>query len=298
MVIVKAPGSCGELVQGTINGENFLVTCPVNLYSEVTITPSSRLTIRGGGEKIRKAVNNTLQYLNIRAMNQDLYITTELPIGKGMASSSADISAACQAIALSKGKLLSPDELADIALSIEPTDAIFYPGIFMFDHVHGRIRKFLGKPPDIHIAIFDVGGKIDTCSFNRRSNLQALNSKKEKKIRLALELVSQGVKNSDAKMIGEGATISALANQTILFKPSLEGIIEISKQFKAVGVNIAHSGTVIGVLFASRDTNHAPLCATAISTAFPDVQYLRTVKIVSGGLQIWEGDTHTWSECF
>ena len=31
------PGTCGELVQGTLSGGNFLVTCPVNWFSRVTV---------------------------------------------------------------------------------------------------------------------------------------------------------------------------------------------------------------------------------------------------------------------
>ena len=30
---VRAPGTCGEFLQGSINGQSFLVTCPINRYS-------------------------------------------------------------------------------------------------------------------------------------------------------------------------------------------------------------------------------------------------------------------------
>ena len=33
----RAPGACGELVQGTINNINFLITCPINIFSYVTV---------------------------------------------------------------------------------------------------------------------------------------------------------------------------------------------------------------------------------------------------------------------
>ena len=32
---VRAPGVCGELAQGMIEGIHFLVTCPVDFYSRV-----------------------------------------------------------------------------------------------------------------------------------------------------------------------------------------------------------------------------------------------------------------------
>ncbi len=44
-----------------------------------------------------------------------------------MASSSADIAVAAMATALSCNRALTPKELETICLSVEPTDAAFYP---------------------------------------------------------------------------------------------------------------------------------------------------------------------------
>jgi len=298
MVKVKAPGSCGELVQGTIDGKNFLITCPVNLYSIAEVVSDNRAPEQSHGVKVNKAVEKTLAYLNIKKQAFNLTVTTNLPVGKGMASSSADISAVCQAIALSNGSLLTPDEVADIALAIEPTDAVFYPGIVMFDHVNGLIRSNLGSPPSIHIAVFDVGGEVDTLGFNLRSDLNKLNKAKETQVHYALKLVTEGLKTNNAKMIGHGATISALANQSVLFKPSLESIIKISADYNAAGVNAAHSGTVIGVMFDLSSLQNSVQCIEAICKAHPEVTYLETVKLISGGLLQLEGDSNNWIECF
>ena len=56
------------------------------------------------------------------------------------------------------------------------------------------------------------------------------------------------MKNNDLKLIGEACTLSSLANENIHKKPYLNEIIEISQNMNAYGVNIAHSGTVIGIL--------------------------------------------------
>lgn len=288
MVTVRAPGSCGELVQGTLCGENFLVTCPINLYSEVAVIPNNRPNSNPQYSKVCKAIEQTVRYLNLDHSYFDFEIKTQLPIGKGMASSSADISAACQAVGVSLGVTFTPDEIADIALAIEPTDAIFYPGIFMFDHVNGRIRNYLGTPPDINIAVFDIGGEINTMHFNKRSDLNRLNAVKEEQVINALNLVKRGLANGDIDLIGQAATISARANQIILYKPNLEGIINISRKFGAAGVNVAHSGTVIGILFDSKKSEQINLCIKAIREKYSTLTYLKTVKLVSGGLQIKE----------
>lgn len=281
---VKAPGACGELVQGTINGVNFLITCPVDWYSEVTVTDCSLQP--EPRPKAAIAVNKTLDFLNI-AGNIGVTVVSDLPVGKGMASSSADISAACQAAALAAaGIRLSADEIADIALSIEPTDGIFYPGIIMFDHIHGKIRRLLGNPPPIHVAIFDAGGQVDTQDFNCREDLAGLNRAKEPQVAAAARLVIEGLAAGDVKLIGRGATMSALANQTILYKPYLEQMIEFSGRFGAAGVCVAHSGTVMGVMFSAGAMDGHAACIKEISRLCPEVAYLKTVRLIAGQLII------------
>ena len=40
-LIVRVPGSCGEIMQGYWQGEPFLVTCPIDRYSTVTVRPGT-----------------------------------------------------------------------------------------------------------------------------------------------------------------------------------------------------------------------------------------------------------------
>lgn len=297
-VTVKAPGSCGELAQGTMDGKSFLITCPIDVYSEVTVTAHDDGLPLRTGSKVITAKDKTLQYLQIANDTFHISVTSDLPFGKGMASSSADISATCQSIALSAGKLLSPDEIADIALSIEPTDGIFYPGVMLFDHVKGHIRQSLGNAIPMHIAIFDVGGEIDTLRFNQRSDLEKLNRSKELQVQQAMELIIKGLATQDVSLIGKGATISSLANQNILFKSHLEEIIDIGLSWGAVGVNIAHSGTVVGVLFPMNKMNQCPACVAEINKRCTGVTFLRTAQFISGGLMKQEGDSNEWEKCF
>jgi len=290
MVKVRVPGSCGELVQGTINGQNFLITCPINIFAEITVTaaPEFRFTV---GEKTRRAVIATLKYLGQPDRTFEVSASSSLPQGKGMASSSADIGAACVATARCLGRMLSPDEVANIALAIEPTDGVFYPGIVMFDHVHGRLRRFLGHPPPMAVAIFDTGGEVDTLCFNRRQDLALLNHQKEPSVRQAVDLVVEGLRTGDCRLIGQGATLRSLANQSILLKPALPRLIEVSTALGAVGVNIAHSGTVMGVLFPDDGQVDVGRCIQAIKQACPGITYLTSAKLISGGWMIMDGDS-------
>ena len=288
-VQVIAPGSCGELVQGTIDGQSFLVTCPISLYSRVTVTAGMFAGQREAADaKALAAVTRTKKYLGQPTASLRVAVHSELPVGKGMASSSADISAACLATALCLGRQLTSDEIADLALAIEPTDGIFFDGIVMFDHVAGKIRRLLGQPPEIYIAVFDVGGEVDTQCFNRRSDLAALNREKEPQVRQALDLVTQGMAQGDATLIGQGATLSAQANQSILCKPCLDAVTAVALEYGAVGVNAAHSGTVLGVLFAGERRTALAACVAAVAKRCPEIAYLQTVRLISGGLTVEE----------
>ena len=101
--IVRCPGSCGELVQGTAAGMNFLVTCPVTVYSQVSVELSTeRKTDLQAGDKTLQAVRRTLEYLGLPWQNVEVRIESDLPLGKGMASSSADC-------VLGEARLISSD---------------------------------------------------------------------------------------------------------------------------------------------------------------------------------------------
>lgn len=285
---VRAPGSCGELVQGTLDGVNFLITCPVDLYAEVTVTPGATGP-SAAGDKTVAAVLRTWDYLGVAREPFTVAGRSDLPQGKGMASSSADIAAACQAAALAAGRSLAADEIADIALAIEPTDGIFFPGIVMFDHVRGLTRRPLGSPPPMSVLIFDAGGRVDTLEFNRRADLAALNAAKEREIRRAVEFVSRGLAAGDCALIGQAATISALANQAILPKPALPGIIALARRHGAVGVNTAHSGTVLGILFPGRPSPAAAeACRADVVRACPALRFLSVTRLIPGGLTVIE----------
>lgn len=280
----RVPGSCGELVQGVMQGEDFLITCPVSCYSEVEVFLDKHYRAVSGYEKVQKAIEKTLLELNSPKRSFYFTVNSELPRGKGMASSSADISAACMAVARALQAELSVKQIEKIALSIEPTDGIFYQGIVAFGHITGQINEYLGTAVPMKIAVFDTGGQVDTLRFNRRDDLRKLNLQKQDKVMQAYELVKQGLKKGDSALVGQGATISALANQTILPKQHLESILSVAHKHNALGVNVAHSGTVVGVLYDPCEIKHLANCQQAICDISNHISYLGVVDLVNGGI--------------
>ena len=291
---VRVPGSCGELVQGFLQDDYFLITCPIDRYSETMIETADNYTA-DLPPKASRAVELSLQRLGIKERRFKLVLSSQLPQGKGMASSSADIASVCQAVACFHGALFSARELAEIALEIEPTDGVFIPGVAMFDHVSGQIQESLGEPPPLTIMIFDVGGEVDTVSFNQRQELALLNQLKSDKVAEALRLVKAGLDASDAALLASGATLSSFANQSILPKEELEALWQFGASQGALGVNIAHSGTVIGLLFSTAAAATEKIAQEAERRC--KVRYLDTVRFIGGGVWIREGEETVWKKC-
>ena len=254
---VKVCGSCGEFVQGFFQGAPILITCPIEKFSTLTISDEFS-GVEGLGEK-------SLAMLKKFPLSAKfgIKLESELPRAKGMASSSADLAAVAKAAALFLRQDISAAQIAKLAASIEPTDGIFYSGVVAMNPVTGDLIKNISVPEKFIVAIFDYGGEVDTLKFNRRSNFQipALDDV------LNFELVEK----------------SALANQEILYKKNLPEIISHAKNIGAVTVNVAHSGTVIGIFFHNDDLN-VDAKISEIVRRFEFIKFLTKTKLTDGGI--------------
>jgi L-threonine kinase len=245
-------GTCGELVQGQFgSGDDFLVTLPVKIWSHVRVSLDVT-TIEITGEqpnkmKTKRAIRRTLDYLGYPSVGAVFKVISDIPEGKGMASSTADIVAACHATAQTTGCSLSPEEISRVAIEIEPSDGVMYPGVVSYNHRRGELIESLGSLPPMDILAVDLGGHVDTLRFNRIP--KNYNTEELEILCQAYKLVKTGIREQSLEKIGRAATMSARVNQRLLLKPQLEALIEISTEYGAHGVCVAHSGTVAGLLF-------------------------------------------------
>jgi GHMP kinase len=285
---VRAPGTCGEFLQGSIDGQSFLVTCPINRYSYAlsnVIQPFSKefCALQPKSAQARKLVQELVQQKNKNQICPPVYVRSDILQGKGMASSSADISVTAMATALAMDYDLSLKELEQICLSVEPTDASFYQGVTQFDYIKGTISKPLGMCPPLKILVFDEGGSIDTVSFNKQADLQNKILEKESIIQESFDLFKQGLITHDIKLIGQAATLSAFGNQRILYKPNLYDFHDVGNSYNSVGTIIAHSGTIMGLLFPV-DYGRIDDCKNEILRKLPQLTYVDMVETTNEGL--------------
>ena len=288
---VRAPGVGGELVQGIKGDIYFLVTCPVDFFSRVRVDLYSnvgqgdvpKVEATAGCTKAVDALLATLEYLERNALAARITVGSPIPRSKGMGSSTADVAATIAATGKALGVELTPDVVARIALSVEPTDGVMFPGVALFDHREGRTVETLGPPPPMEIVALDFGGSVDTVEFNkvdRRSLWQSVQQETSQ----ALELVRSGVRQSDPALVGQGSSISAIASQQVLPKPHLAVAQEFAKDVGAVGVNVGHSGTIIGVLLDARQRRGKSTFRQA-REAFPEAETVHHFRLMGGGLQ-------------
>ena len=256
-ITVKMRGTCGELAQGFFRGEPILITCPIEKFS-MAVVSDEFAGVDGLGSKSKKILDNVLKIFGAQNFKFGVRLTSELPRGKGMASSSADMAAVAQAVALSAGKKFSPEELGKLCAQIEPTDGIFFAGVVAMNPLTGQLVKKIRAREKFQIAVFDYGGEVDTLKFNRRSDF--VFPKLDDEINFEL------VKNS------------ALANQKILFKRGLEELMNFAKNLGAVAVNVAHSGTVAGIFFHA-DDSRVDEKISAVRKNFPFLKFVTLTRL-------------------
>ena len=264
----------------------FLVTCPVDFFARVRVDlyhDPIGVNVPPHCSKTASAVLQTLEFLGYSHLGARISISNPIPRSKGFGSSSADLSAAIAATGLGLGIELTPAQIGQLALRVEPTDAVMYPGIVLFDHREGTLVEELGTPPPVEIVVLDFGGEVDTLAFNqvdRTAQWRAVREETEE----ALSLVRQGMRLGDPWALGRGTTRSAIAAQQVLFKPRLPDVINFAEAVGAAGINVAHSGTAIGVLLDATQRRGKSTFRQA-RRSFPEAEAIYHLRLLGGGVQ-------------
>lgn len=244
------PASCGEFVQGVLDNEEYLSSYAVNLFSVATLEEGKEI-IHKGPVKSRKAMELVFEKFNIpvdETKNISLNIKSQIPVGKGMASSTADIGATINATLSLLNKTLTGEEISKLAVKIEATDSILLNQHSIFNPLTADIKKYLSGINDTKVVILEPNDILDTKLIRMTPNYKIYKLQNKEIIKNSFELLEEGLGKNDLNLVGKACTYSGLANENIHKKPFLKDVIEVSNKFGCYGVNIAHSGTVIGIL--------------------------------------------------
>ena len=248
----RCPGTCGEWVQGARKGIPFLVDCPIDRFSEARVA----LNMHATGWDLPLAKTKAFQVLEL--LKEDLGLPSlsgkveflqQLPEGKGMASSTADITAVVAAALIALGEDPVPERLAHFALQIEPSDSVMFPGITEIEHVLRHKHRVLGPSVPALFLALDWGGAIDTRVFNARPGLAEHYRRYEDEIARAHGLAREGIEQIDLEKLAVAGTISARCNLEINAKLQFEPFLTWVLQKGGLGVVTAHSGTLLAGVF-------------------------------------------------
>jgi uncharacterized protein involved in propanediol utilization len=251
----------GEILQGVFytgdgKTEHALVTLPCDLFhaqarfrpfrhGPLTVTPGDRY-------KARVATRLTLDTLGRPEWGGALTLHGNVPLSWGCGSSTADVVAAILAVADAFQISMEPEWLARLAVAAETaSDSLMYSRdrCVLFAQRSGTRLLELGGPlPPAHVLGFntdDEGKGIDTLGLAPiRYGWWEIEA-----FRVLRGLLQHAVERGDAQLLGRVATASAEINQRHRPNRLIPSLLALSRSIGALGLQIAHSGTVAGLLF-------------------------------------------------
>ena len=208
------PASCGEFVQGMIRDKEYLSSYAIDKFSKVTLEEKLEC-INRGPLKTRRAIEEVFKHFGLprkEMKNISIHIESDIPISKGMASSTADIGATIKATLNLIGKDLNEYDISKLATRIEPTDSIFIRENTIFNPLDASIKKKLGVIDTGKVIILEPNEKLSTRYIRRKDNYQKLKKQNKYIIEYAFKLLEQGIQNKDLNLIGQACNISSVAN--------------------------------------------------------------------------------------
>jgi L-threonine kinase len=286
------PGSMGELVQGTWEGKEVLISLTIDRFSEIEVDLVERVDPKSREHmqelwKSKRAMELILQEWGLSRIAEKIVFRRcrSIPEGKGYASSTADIAALIAALALLVERDLYEEDIARIALKIEPSDGIVFSKMCIFDHLDGSILVRFPVPRYLGVVGVELPGVLDTLSVDRR-RMRAQWEKYQKDLSEAFGYAQRGLEENDLSLLGRAATLSSWIAQSFFPEPIYEKLIEICSSIGGLGINRAHTGKAFGILFDTRvypPKKMLQRAKEALRNEKADVFYN---KVISGGARV------------
>jgi uncharacterized protein involved in propanediol utilization len=256
----------GEILQGAVRCDGELVPCLITMpiggvgstaryvsaetlgleipmREELEVLPAWKL-------KAERAARLALAFIGARDGGR-LEVECAVATGMGLGSSTCDVVAAIRAVCAFYGASLDAREVARLAIEAEgAADPLMFDGeMVLFAQRHGRVLESFGHwVPRYTLLSLDTdeGGRgVDTLSLP----LPAYTDAELSAIESMVDRARKAFAERDAASIAAVATESAALNQRFLSMRHFLEIRRLADEYRALGVQISHSGTVAGILF-------------------------------------------------
>lgn len=257
-------GHHGEIFQGVyVNAANKIQRGLVSLMSglfkaEAVFYPDSSpgvIVKPSWKTKAARAAQLALEHCEVGASGGRLFIRNNIPHSWGLGSSTSDVTATIRAVGAALGRTLSPRVVAEIAVKAEvASDSIMYTErAVLFAQREGLVlEEFSQQLPPFEV----LGFNTDAAGYDTLGAPPARYSWWEiEAFRPLIGLLRKAVHTQDPRLVGRVASASARINQRHLPKPHFDYLEKLIENVEALGLQVAHSGTVVGVLFDPADIN-------------------------------------------
>jgi len=247
----KSHASFGEIVQGRrSDGKDLLVTLPIDMWSICNLTAIERrgpLVINCEFSKSKKVAKMLLDKLGVaKGYEITISFSRNIPIGKGLSSSTADMLSTVRALQEIFGFLLREKTISEIFTEIEPHDGLMYKSCVMYDHRKGELIKELLYIPQYWVIALDVGGEVSTVEYNDKLDFTPAILKRYDGL---IEEMEAAFAEKDDERIAKIATGSTELHQQMVQDEVKQRIISGVGKFQPMGIVNTHSGTCLGLLF-------------------------------------------------
>ena len=261
--IGQAGAHHGEILQGLFSVDGALVrglvTLPCPLFEsearveldrgrpEITVLPAWKV-------KAGRAARLALDALGFGQAGARVALDGGVPVSRGFGSSTSDVVATVRAVCAAVGAGLEDLEIARLAVQSEvASDPLMFDRAVLFAQRDGVLLEDFGVPvPAFEVLGFSTSRNeagISTVAFAPAS-YSARETEEFGELRRQLHA---GLGRGDAEAVGSVATASARINQRHLPVPAFAELTRIIPAAGAVGLQVAHSGDVAGLLFDRRD---------------------------------------------
>lgn len=293
----RASAHHGELIQGVFQDQNGrlqrgLVTLPLNQmgsFATFRIGNSGGITVIPPEKtKAAKAAFLTLRHIDGHHASGLLTVESTIPVGHGYGSSTADVVAAIRAVADTFETGLRPSIISRLAVEAErASDAIaFEDQAVLFAQREGMVIEHFGDAlPPIWVIGFKAndGQLVDTLALPPAR----YSGEEIQTFAMLRGLAARAIRYQDPQLLGQAATLSAKISQRHLAKAQFATALSIANDFGACGVQVAHSGSLIGIILDAATTCIADtarnIAGAAVAAGFKDVVLQ---PIYSGGCAV------------
>ncbi|MER5474548.1 kinase [Streptomyces sp. NPDC002685] len=264
----SAPVHHGEILQGVFTGREGsvrgLVTLPSTLHTtRATFTPApgTEVTVSPGWKgKARRAAELALRELvpaDAGAVGGHLELTGDVPLCRGFGSSTSDVLSAIWAVKDAFTHPLPPRVVARLAVRAETASdsLMFEDSTVLFAQREGTVIEDFGyRMPPLRVLGFgsrpsNRGKGVDTLALPPAR----YDGAEVERFALLRDMLREAIQMKDVALLGSVATASAEINQRHLPVPGFDRIRDIQRTCGAVGVQVAHSGDIAGLLFDRDD---------------------------------------------